>query len=42
LDALLDALKKLVDLHEIFEARNAEIHWSKSEALADLEWLNEK
>jgi len=42
LDALLEALKKLVGLHEIFKARNAEIDWSQTEALADLEWLNEK
>jgi hypothetical protein len=42
LDALLDALKKLVGLHEIFKVRNAEIDWSQTEALADLERLNEK
>jgi hypothetical protein len=42
LDALLGALKKLVGLHEIFKARNAEIDWSQTEALADLEWLREK
>jgi hypothetical protein len=42
LDALLDALKKLVGLHEIFKARNAEIDWSQTEALAELERLNEK
>jgi hypothetical protein len=41
-DALLSALKKLVDLHEIFNARKAEIDWSQAEALADLEWLKGK
>ena len=41
-DALLSALKKLVDLHEIFNARNAEIDWSQAEALTDPEWLKEK
>jgi hypothetical protein len=42
LDALLSALKKLVDLHEIFHAGRAEIDWSQAEALADLEWLKEE
>src|SRR5215831_3522346 len=42
LDPLLDALKKLVGLHEIFKKGNAEIDSSQTEALADLEWLNEK
>jgi hypothetical protein len=41
-DALLGALKKLVDLHEIFKARKAEIDWSQAEALANREWLKEK
>jgi hypothetical protein len=41
-DALLIALKKLVDLHEIFNARKAEIDWSQAEALANLEWLKGK
>jgi hypothetical protein len=41
-DALLSALKKLVDLHEIFNARNAEIDWSQAEALTDPEWLKGK
>jgi hypothetical protein len=41
-DALLSALKKLIDLHEIFRARNPEIDWSQAEALADLEWLKGK
>jgi len=41
-DALLRALKKLVDLHEIFNARRAEIDWSQAKTLADLEWLKEK
>ena len=41
LDPLLGALKKLVDPHEIFKARKAEIDWSQAEALEDLEWLKE-
>ena len=41
-DALLDAFKKLVDLHEILNARKPEIDWSQAEALADLEGLKEK
>src|SRR4030095_1543548 len=41
-DALLSALKKLIDLHEILNARNPEIDWSQAEALADLEWLKGK
>jgi hypothetical protein len=41
-DALLSALKKLVDLHEIFHTRKAEIDWNQAEALADLESLKEK
>jgi hypothetical protein len=41
-DALLSALKKLIDLHQIFHAGEAEIDWSQAEALADLEWLKEK
>src|SRR5262245_41230521 len=41
-DALLGAFKKLVDLHEIFNARKPEIDWSQAKALADLEWLKEK
>ena len=41
-DALLSALKKLVDLHETFNARKAEIDWSQAEALADLERWKEK
>ena len=40
-DALLSALKKLVDLHEIFHTK-AEIDWNQAEALADLESLKEK
>ena len=36
-DALLNALKKLVDLHEIFNAGKAEIDWGAAERLADLE-----
>jgi len=41
-DALLSALKKLIDLHEIFNARNPEIDWSQAEALANLDWLKGK
>ena len=41
-DALLSALKKLIDLHETFNARNPEIDWSQAEALAGLEWLKGK
>jgi hypothetical protein len=37
LDALLNAFKKLVDLHEIFKARKAEIDWSEAARLANLE-----
>ena len=36
-DALLTALKKLVDLNEIFNAGKAEIDWSEAARLADLE-----
>jgi hypothetical protein len=42
LDALLGALKKLDDLHEIFKARKNEIDWSEAEALAELDSLKEK
>jgi hypothetical protein len=41
-DALMGALKKLIDLHEIFEAGKAEIDWSQAEKLADLQRLKEK
>jgi hypothetical protein len=41
-DALLSALKKLIDLHQIFHAGKTEIDWSQADALADLEWLKEK
>jgi hypothetical protein len=36
-DALLNAFKKLVGLHQIFNAGNAGIDWSETERLADLE-----
>ena len=39
-DALLSALKKLIDLHQMFQA--AEFDWSQAEGLPDLEWLKEK
>jgi hypothetical protein len=42
LDALLGALKKLNDLHEIFKTGKDEIGWSEAEALPELESLNEK
>jgi hypothetical protein len=35
LDPLLNALKKLVDLHELFNARTAEIDWGEAQRLAD-------
>src|SRR5262245_54792062 len=40
-DALLGAFNKLVDLHQIFNARKPEIDWSQAEALDDLESLKE-
>jgi hypothetical protein len=40
-DALLSALKKLVDLLETFNTRNAEIDWSQADGLADLDSLKE-
>jgi hypothetical protein len=39
-DALLNALSKLIDLHRVFHA--AELDWSQTEGLPDLEWLKEK
>lgn len=39
-DALLNALKKLSDLHQMFHA--AEFDWSQAEGLPDLKWLKEK
>jgi len=36
---LLNALKKLIDLHKTFSPRKAEIDWSEAERLADLEPL---
>ena len=41
-DALLSALRKLVDLHETFNARKAEIDWSQAEMLAHWDRLKEK
>jgi hypothetical protein len=41
-EAPLNALKKLVDVHEIFNAGKVEIDWSAAERLADLEPANEK
>jgi len=40
-DALLSALKKLVDLNEILNAGMAEIDWSEATRLADLELSKE-
>jgi hypothetical protein len=39
-DALLSALKKLIDLHQMFHA--AEFDWSQAEGLPDLERLKEE
>jgi hypothetical protein len=40
-EALLSALKKLIDLHEIFNAGKAEIDWREAERLSDLELSKE-
>jgi hypothetical protein len=40
-DALLSASKKLVELHDIFNARKSPINWSQAERLADVHWLKE-
>jgi hypothetical protein len=41
-DALLNALRKLIDLHQTFQARKAEFDWSEAERLGDLKWFKEK
>jgi hypothetical protein len=41
-DALLNAVRKLIDLHQMFQAGKAEFDWSEADGLADLKWLKDK
>jgi hypothetical protein len=41
-DALLSALKKLVDLHEVFKHGGDETDWIPPEEFAELRWLKEE
>jgi hypothetical protein len=42
LNPVLNALSRLIDLHQIFQAERAEFDWNEAERLVDLKWLKDK